>query len=253
VAVALLGDAPLAPNGAGWPAAGDGSGSSATLGVKKCATSLATQERMELRRRRIGNRPNHVTQLRRPGPHDRRGHGDRCARLHHLDQRRADRRTGAAGDRLRPGPGRHRRRRRAQHSGKPGAPRRGHAAPGHHRRGTAKLTRSGQRLVLDTGRAAACPAGAGTCLVHVIVRPQLGGSPAARAAAPRTIGTATVAITAGHSTRLKVTLTKAAAQLARNQRLRITVTLTAERGTVTGTPNTIKLNLRTPAPPPHHR
>jgi PKD domain len=112
--------------------------------------------------------------------------------------------------------------------------------------GKAKLTRSGQRLVLDTGRTAACPAGAGTCLVHIVVRPQLAGSRAARAAAARTIGTATLAIQPGHSARLKLTLSKTAAKLVRNRHLRITVTLTGERGTVTGTPSAIKLNLPTP-------
>jgi hypothetical protein len=112
--------------------------------------------------------------------------------------------------------------------------------------GKAKLTRSGQRLVLDTGRAAACPAGAGTCLVHIVVRPQLAGTRAARAAAARTIATKTVAIDPGHSARLKLTLSKTAAKLVRNRHLSITVTLTGERGTVTGTPSAIKLNLPTP-------
>jgi hypothetical protein len=116
--------------------------------------------------------------------------------------------------------------------------------------GRAKLTRSGQRLVLDTSRAAACPAGAGTCLVHIVVRPQRGGSRAARAAAARTIGTKTLVINAGHSSRLKLTLAKAAAKLVRNRHLRLTVTLTGERGAATGRPSAIKLNLRTPAARP---
>lgn len=112
--------------------------------------------------------------------------------------------------------------------------------------GSAKLTSSGGRLVLDTGRSAACPAGTGRCIVQVTVRAALAKGRAARSALPRVLGTRVLTVAPGHRARIVVTLGRPARRLVQRGRLALEVTLSTQRGASTGAPVRVPLRLRAP-------